>query len=141
MTNHMRYLSLRPSLPVVQRQKDASVVESKMLRSRARLLKATTTSPTAHGAAAGVLGLSEFIRWYDANFTRSGLLDGLGAQEEASFRALARAAYNGRLSDHWRWTVAVRALRDRHKAAGDAQEAAYWRSRQSYERSAMLDGW
>lgn len=124
-----RYLSIRPSRPEVQAERDQSIRQARQRRATAKLTKATTTAPPADGAGVGVQGLADFIRWYDATFTRTGFLDGLTTQEEDRFRALARAAYTGSLTGTDTWTAAVRALRDRHREAGVAAEAAYSRSR------------
>ena len=120
-----RCLTILPSRPEVQAERDHSIRQSRQRRANAKLAKSTTPAPQAHGAAEGVQGLSDFLRWYDANFTHRGFLDGLLGQEEESFRALARAAYAGTLTDTSTWLVAVRALRDRHRDAGIATEMAY----------------
>lgn len=124
-----RFLSIRSSRPEVQAERDQSIRQSRQRRATEKLAKATTTAPPAQGAAEGVQGLADFIRWYDATFTRLGFLDGLTAQEEQRFRALARAAYTGTLASTGTWTAAVRILRDRQRDAGVAVEAAYWRAR------------
>lgn len=136
-----RYLTIRPSLPEVQAERDQSILQSRQRRATAKLAKAITTAPTADDPAKGVQGLSEFIRWYRAQYTDTGMLDGLTAQDEERFRTLARAAYTGALENPATWTAAIRALRDRHTDAGHAQEARYWRSQRSYGRSASRDGW
>lgn len=136
-----RPLTIWPSRPEVQAERDQAIRQSRQRRAAAKLAKATATAPTAESSANGVEGLSEFIRWYHAQYTHMGMLDGLTAQEEERFRALARQAYTGTLTSTAAWTAAVRALRDRHKDAGVAQEAAYWRAQGSRGRSASCDGW
>lgn len=123
-----RFLTIRPSRPEVQAERDQSIRQSRQRRATAKLVKATTTAPPTQGHAEGVQGLSEFIRWYRAQYIHTGMLDGLTAREEERFRTLAQAAYTGTLTSTGTWIAAVRALRDRHRDAGVAAEAAYWRS-------------
>lgn len=133
-----RFLTIRPSRPEVQAERDQSIRQSRQRRATAKLAKATATAPSSDSPAEGVQGLSEFIRWYHTQYTHTGMLDGLTAQEEECFRALARRAYESTLESPSTWTAAVRALRDRHREAGFAQEAAYWRASGRRRVSSML---
>lgn len=136
-------MSLRPSSPKVQAAREEVAAKIKARRARRKLDTAMKKADrAARGSTAeGVEGLAEFIRWYTANVASMGFLDGLTAQEEERFRALARAAYENTLTSTAAWTAAVRALHDRHKDAGHVQEARYWRSQRSYGRSTVRDGW
>jgi hypothetical protein len=129
-----RFLTIRPSLPEVQVERDQSIRQSRQRRAAAKLAKATTAAPTAEGHAEGVQGLSEFTGWYHCQFKHRGMLDGLTEREEERFRSLARAAYSNTLPDTATWIAAVRALNERHREAGIALEAAYWRSQSRQSR-------
>jgi hypothetical protein len=124
-----RYLKLKPSHPKVQAEREQSILQAKQGRAAAKLRKATTAAPHAHEAVESVQGLPGFVNWYNASFVHSGLLDGLAAHEMAGFRVLARAHYSGTLENLDTWMAALRVLRDRHRDAGIAQEAEYWRAR------------
>lgn len=138
-----RFLSIRPSLPHVQAERDQSIRQSRQRRATARLLKtseATPPAPLAQGSGKAVDGLPAFVRWYDS-FRRRGLLDGLAGHEEARFRALAWEAFSGRAAPAV-WAAAVNALRDRHKEIGAALEAAHWRQQGRHQRRATsFDEW
>lgn len=118
-----RFLIIRPSRPEVQAERDQSIRQSRERRAAAKLAKATTIAPTSAGPAKGVEGLSEFTRWYNAQYTYRGMLDCLTAQEKELFRALAREAYTGTLTNNAIWFAAVRALRDRHREVGTFAKA------------------
>lgn len=136
-------MSLRPSSPKVQAAREEAAAKIKASRARRKLDAAIRKADReARGSSAeGVEGLSAFLRWYDANFSRMGFLDILSRDEEVRFRTLARAAYTNTLTSPDAWTAAVRALRDRHKEARIALEERYWRYQRSYRRSASRDGW
>ena len=90
-----RFLSIRPSLPHVQAERDQSIRQSRQHRAKAKLAKATqapTHAPTAQGAGKFVEGHVAFTRWFAA-FRHQGLLDGLSGHEESAFRALAMQAF------------------------------------------------
>lgn len=129
----VRLISIRPSRPEVQAERNQSIRRARALRATARMMKAATPAPPAEGAGKGVEGLPAFARWYATSFTRTGLLDGLAGHEEARFRALAWEAFSGR-ADPARWAAALAALRDRHKEAGAVQEAEFWRQQGRRQR-------
>ncbi len=120
-----RFLTIRPSLPHVQAERDQSIRQSRQRRAKAKLLKATASAPSSGTAENGMDDLVGFARWY-ASFQNTGLLAGLAGHEEAQFRARAMEAFRGRAPPA-RWAAALAALRDRHKEAGKALEAAHWR--------------
>lgn len=136
-----RLISIRPSRPEVQAERDQSIRQARARRATARMVKATTSAPSAESAGKGVEGLPAFVRWYSSSLVRAGLLDGLTGHEEARFRALAWEAFSGR-ADPVRWAAALAALRDRHKEAGAAQEAEFWRQQgRRQSRSSSFAEW
>jgi hypothetical protein len=134
-----RYLSIRPSLPHVQAERDQSIRQSRQRRAEAKLVKAAAAAPSAGTAENGVDDLVGFARWY-ASFRNAGLLAGLAGHEEAQFRALAMEAFRGRAAPA-RWAAALAALRDRQKEAAAALEAAYWRQQSRHRWSTSHGDW
>jgi hypothetical protein len=134
-----RFMSIRPSLPHVQAERDQSIRQSRQRRAEAKLVKATASAPSSGTAENGMDDLVGFARWY-ASFQNTGLLAGLVGHEEARFRALAMEAFK-RNANPARWASALAALRDRQKEAGAALEVAHWRQQSRHRWSTSHGEW